>query len=84
MNAKQYMNRVAELGCIICGSPAEIHHLRTGAGMGQRGNEVIPLCPFHHRQGPFGEAIHSGAKEFAKKHGDERTLLDKLNRILEL
>ena len=77
------LNRIAALGCIICHKPAELHHLRDGAGMGQRGKEVIPLCPYHHRQGPFGEAIHNGYKTFAKKYGDERYLLDKVNKILQ-
>ena len=77
---KTYMNRVAELGCLICGRPSELHHLR--AGMGQRGKDVIPLCPYHHRHGPFGEATHNGYKTFCKKYGSEATLLAKLNKIL--
>ena len=77
---KAYMNRVAELGCLLCGRPAELHHLR--AGMGQRGKDVIPLCPHHHRHGPFGDATHNGYKTFCKKYGSEATLLAKLNKIL--
>ena len=33
-------------------TPAEIHHIRTGQGAGQRADnfKVIPLCPIHHRE----------------------------------
>jgi len=59
--AKRHMDRVAELGCILCRhtgqghSPAELHHIREGQGAGQRSADtlVIPLCPYHHR-GPAG------------------------------
>lgn len=54
---KRHMGRVAELGCVLCRhlghghSPAEVHHIREGAGMGQRSPHylTIPLCPEHHR-----------------------------------
>ncbi len=50
---------VAELGCLICGSPANLHHVREGQGMSQRASDwlVVPLCREHH-QGNTG--IHSG------------------------
>jgi len=65
---KEYMNRVANLGCICChqlgfpDSPAEIHHIRSGQGMSQRASnyDVIPLCPVHHRTGDYGTAYHRG------------------------
>ena len=54
---KQHMGRVAELGCVLCQhlgygpTPANVHHIREGAGMGQRSPHylTIPLCPEHHR-----------------------------------
>jgi hypothetical protein len=54
---KAYLDRVASLGCILCaeygqpGIPAEIHHLRTGQGMGQRASSwlCVPLCAQCHR-----------------------------------
>ncbi len=54
---KAYMQRAADLGCILCihlglgATPAEIHHPRTGTGMGRRAahTQGIPLCPEHHR-----------------------------------
>ena len=72
---RQYLNRVADLGCVICrrigfyGTPAEIHHARTGTGVGRRAShfDSIPLCPEHHR-GNTG--IHGmGRKAFERKYG---------------
>ena len=82
MNQKEYQNRVAELGCLICGRPAELHHTRYGVGMGQRGKEIVPLCPYHHRQGPFGEAIHNGYYTFAANHLTEVELIEKRDKLL--
>lgn len=60
---KQYLNIVASLGCIVCGADAEIHHIRSFSGMGQRGSNwlTVPLCPHHHRTGP--DAIHQRTKD---------------------
>jgi len=70
--------RVLDGGCIICQMPAEIHHMRSGAGLGQRGKGLLPLCPKHHRTGNYGEAIHAGQKGFEYKFGSEDYLLDRL------
>ena len=60
------------MGCCICRSPAELHH-PTGAGMAlkARDEDVIPLCPFHHRLGNYGEALHAGVKEWEKLYGTQ-------------
>lgn len=79
---KAYFNRVAELGCIICRMPAEIHHLRTGAGLGIKSKDVIPLCPSHHRNGGHGVAIHAGRLAFEANFGTELELLEKLKGLL--
>ena len=81
---KEYMSSVAELGCIICGAPAELHHPRTGQGMGQRASnfDVIPLCPKHHRTGNYGTALHAGQKAFEAKFGTEAELLEKTKHKL--
>lgn len=70
----RYMGRVAELGCLICDSPANIHHIRTGVGMGQRQSDylTIPLCREHH-QGDF--SIHADRRQFCAIYGEELTLL---------
>lgn len=54
---RRYMSRVADLGCVVCQQPAQVHHL-TGAGMGLRAahSEVIGLCAHHHTG---DEGIHT-------------------------
>lgn len=67
---KKHMDKVAQLGCIVCrnlgfpGTPPQIHHIRTGMGMGQRASNyrVIPLCMDHHLTGGKGVALHADRK----------------------
>ena len=75
---KRYLEAVAELGCMVCASPAEVHHIRAGQGMAQRaGNHlVIPLCPEHHRIGGHGVAIHAGQRSWEGLYGSEMEMLD--------
>lgn len=82
--SKRHMSAVADLGCMLCrrlgyfGTPAELHHLRTGTGAGRRSpdSDVIPLCPIHHRLG--NESFHAmGRKAFERHYG--LTELDLLN-----
>ena len=72
MNIKQYKSRVAALGCIACRllgygeTPAQLHHPRTGQGMGQRSRHwlCIPLCPEHHtgKHGIHGHGFEARTK----------------------
>lgn len=65
---RQHMGRVAALGCLLCNSPAEVHHIREGQGMAQRASNwlTVPLCPEHHR-GSSG--LHGlGERGFATRH----------------
>ena len=60
MNVKQYKTKVAAMACRKCGAmPVELHHVRSGCGMGQRASDwlVIPLCPECHRTGK--DSIHN-------------------------
>jgi hypothetical protein len=68
------LNKIAELGCILCsevlgiegGSAAELHHVRR-YGSVRSASPVLPLCPEHHR-GNFG--VHGlGTKGFENKWG---------------
>jgi hypothetical protein len=89
VNSKTHLNRVAGLGCIICSrlgypdSPAEIHHIRAGTGMGRRASDydTLPLCPEHHR-GKTG--VHGlGTKGFVKHWGvSEHELLADVKMLL--
>jgi hypothetical protein len=82
---KQHLSKVAELGCLICHMPAEIHHLRAGMGLGQRNSHynIIPLCHSHHRTGGYGVAIHAGQKAFEAQFGTEMELLEKLKGLIK-
>ena len=83
---KNYMARVARLGCILCStvlgyenSPAEIHHIRR-AGV-RATSPIIPLCPEHHRG---NNGIHGlGRKGFERKwQTTEEALLQKVKKSL--
>ena len=78
----KHLDKIAALGCLICGRPAEIHHVRMGVGMGQRGKEVVPLCPAHHRQNGFGHAVHNGYKTFAINYYTEREMVQMVNKLI--
>lgn len=77
-----HMGKVAAQGCVLCRrlglgeTPAEVHHIREGRGMGQRATHflTIPLCPEHHRG---GNGIHLlGPAEFERRYKlDELDLL---------
>ena len=79
------MAAVASIGCLACrlegkrGTPAELHHPRAKAGMGERGSdiEVIPLCPSHHRgvgQPRRFPSIHMNPQDFRRLYGTEEEL----------
>ena len=88
---REHLNAVADLGCIICGGLAEIHHLKinpeTGhrLGMSQRASHfhVIPLCPLHHRQGGIGVAYHAGPRTWENIHGTQAELWRKVQGMIE-
>ena len=71
---RTHLDRVASLGCAICGDDAEIHHIRTGFGGGQRAPDwlTIPLCFLHHRG---GLGYHHSPQTFQSCHGTELNLL---------
>lgn len=86
-----HYDKLASLGCIVCRvmhfgySPAEIHHIRHGAGAGQKSHysTAIPLCPNHHRLGGHGIAIHAGRRAFEANVGlDEVGLLELTTQYL--
>ena len=80
---RDHMAKVADLGCIICGAPAEIHHIKFG--MNHRCHyDTIPLCENHHRHGGFGECIENGKRTFEAKYGTERELLERTIKLLAL
>jgi len=90
---RDHLSRVASLGCICplpdrlgmtrCEAPAEIHHLLNGT-IGRKASnfEVIPLCPYHHRTGPFGHAVHNGTKTFEARYGSQREMLEAVKTLI--
>lgn len=69
---KGHLAFVRERGCVICGRPAQAHHLRVGLRtMGRRVSDylTLPLCEEHHTE------LHSGREEdFWDRHGVELAL----------
>lgn len=76
---RAFLSDLVGTGCALCrlngyeGTPAEVHHVRTGVGVGRRSSHwrTIPLCPEHHR----------GASGF---HGLGRRLWEQTYGISEL
>jgi len=70
---KKRLNKIAELGCILCsevlgftGTPSELHHVRR-YGAKRTASPILPLCPEHHRG---NSGVHGlGIKGFEKKWG---------------
>ncbi len=87
---KAHYSRLHQLGCIVClrlghgYSEPHIHHIRHGAGIGQKSvyTNAIPLCPAHHQNGGYGVALHAGQKEFEANFGTETELLEYTNKVL--
>jgi hypothetical protein len=84
---REHLDRVTRDGCVLCermgfsGTPAEVHHQRSGTGAGRRAShfDVAALCPEHHR-GNTG--IHGmGRRAFERHHGvTERELVEATQR----
>lgn len=87
---REYMGKVAELGCIVCRNseqgivPAAVHHIRAGQGLSTRASHylTIPLCPDHHQHGGLGTAFHAGRASFEMNHGSELQLLAQTIELL--
>lgn len=60
----RHLERVASLGCLICGAPANVHHVMHAPGKEKRRDHrfVVPLCREHH-QGNTG--VHGVGSERA-------------------
>jgi len=81
------LNKIAELGCILCsevlgieGTAAELHHVRR-FGAKRATSDILPLCPEHHRG---NSGVHGlGTKNFEKKWQiSYERLLEKVNQKL--
>lgn len=82
---EERFSALAEMGCVICGRPAEIHHCKGhkfGCGMGKKSDDAftIPLCYFHHAG---QEGIHRGIPSWEKRYGTQLGWLRMVNRQLK-
>lgn len=78
-----HMSAVADLGCLICHSPATIHHCGTYMGGGRNHMRVLPLCEIHHLFGP--DAIDGkiiSKRQWEKRFGTEEELLELVRKRL--
>jgi hypothetical protein len=83
---KERFDALSRIGCIICGGPAEIHHL-TGGGVGQKEthDRTIPLCPEHHRTGGTAKiGFHHSPEAFESEYGSQELLLERTNHKLKI
>ena len=81
---KRHMGKVAEMGCLICQAPAQVHHVH-GHAFGSKSNwRVVPLCYLHHHMGPFGHCVHMGTKTFEKNYMTQEAMLAIVNERLSL
>ena len=55
-----------------------------GMGLRAPNTMVLPLCPYHHRNGGHGVAIHAGKKTWEEKFGTELELIQKVNQMLNV
>ncbi len=78
-----HIAKVVALGCLIDSTPAVPHHVRRH-GEKKDHFKVIPLCPWHHTDGPHGEAVHQGRETWEENHGSELEHLDAVNARLGL
>lgn len=49
---KRHMQRVAQMGCLVCGARATLHHVTAqieGGRITRSHQRVTPLCPTHHQ-----------------------------------
>ena len=79
---KDYLGRVAQLPCALCGCmPVQVHHIREGQGMSQRASDflTVPLCPPCHT-GPYG--IHGDRSMLKVYKTSELDLLAQTIRTL--
>lgn len=68
--SKRYMQKVREVGCLVCNQPANAHHIREERN--KNDYLTIPLCQEHH-QGDF--SIHMSKRQFTNIYGSELDLL---------
>lgn len=75
---------IADIGCLICRQPPQMHHLRglefgTGTGKKASNDLTIGLCMMHHTG---NDGYHHSPATFEAKYGTQANLLEKQNRLI--
>ena len=88
---KDWMNKVAEFGCVVCWmhhgiphSPCEIHHIEGKTKDGAHFS-VLGLCMRHHRDqsnSPLWTSRHKNKTRFEERYGTEKYLLKYTQQLL--
>ena len=77
---RRHLQRVADMGCVVCGAPSQVHHITSGEGgrITRTHSRCIPLCLRHHTAA--ADAVHQlGQAAFNGLHGlDILALADRL------
>jgi hypothetical protein len=72
--------KIREMGCIICGNHAAIHHCFTGGGGRKDHDKVIALCETHHTG---NQGIHTlSRKAWTKIYNGEEYYMQKTKELL--
>ncbi len=77
---REYMAKVAELPCVICGlSPVQVHHVICGRFSQRKASDMdtIPLCHSCHAE------LHAGKDTWAERHGPDTDYLAQVRRAVE-
>lgn len=68
---REHMARIAARGCLVCGAPAQAHHVDIvlPKSMGPKVTDyaTAPLCQRHHT-GDQNDCAHNGEREFWHRH----------------
>ena len=87
---RRYWQDLVRVGCLICGSPAEVAHAHGGSIVERmqepkaRGKKlqrmdwlVLPLCPQHGRE-PYPLALDTNVARWEKVNGTQASFIDAL------
>jgi hypothetical protein len=79
---KRHLSAVADMGCLVCGGPAQIHHIMHAPGKVTRRDDrwIVALCRAHH-QDRWGVHGLGSERAFAEHYGID--LLEAAKRIAE-
>lgn len=70
---RRHLQRVAELGCLVCEQPATVHHVTSDGyqRLARTHARIVPLCPVHHmiQFGPKESVEALGHLGFRKLYG---------------